>query len=60
MTCWSTGEGWDTTLVLAVQQMDGWCVVSDKMLVCMLSVSVDPCEMSWAEAALEPLIYVGI
>ena len=40
------------TLVLAVLQMDGWCVVSEQMLIPILSVSMDPREMSWAEAAL--------
>ena len=33
-------------------QMDGYCVVSARMLVSILSISVDPFEMSWAEAAL--------
>ena len=51
MTCWLTDEGLNTTLVLAME-MDGWCVVSERILVSLLSVSVDPCEMSWAEAAL--------
>ena len=51
MICWSTDEGWDTRVVLAV---DGrWVsVVLERMLVSLLSVSVDPCEMSWAGAAL--------
>ena len=37
--------------------MDGLCVVSEQLLVSILSVSVDPREMSWAEAtlALAPL-----
>ena len=54
MTCWSTDQGWDTTLVLVVLAMDG-CVVSEQMLVSILSVSVDHHEMLWDEAALEPL-----
>ena len=49
MACWSTDETWDPTLGLA---MNGWDVVSQPMLISILSVSVDPCEMSWAEAAL--------
>ena len=52
MTCWSTDEDWNTILVLAVLQMDHWCVLSERMLVSLLSVSVDPREMSWAETAL--------
>ena len=51
MTCWVTDD-WDTTLILAVLQMDGWSVVSGWMLVSIRSVSVDTCEMLWAEAAL--------
>ena len=51
MSCLSTDEGWDATLIL-VLQMDGWCVVSEQMLVSILSVSVDPREMSLAEVAL--------
>ena len=31
---------------------DGWCVVSEWMLLSMLSVSINPHEMSLAEAAL--------
>ena len=50
MTCWSADEGWDTTL--AVLQMGDWCVVSEWMLVFILSVSLAPREMSWDEAAL--------
>ena len=42
MTGWSTDEGLDTTLVLAVLQMAGYCVVSKMMLVSVRSVSVDP------------------
>ena len=53
MTCWLIAESWVTTQVLAVLQMDGWCVVSERMLVSILSVSVDPREMSWDEAALK-------
>ena len=52
MTCLSTDEGWNTTLVLIVLPMDGWCVVSEWMLVSILSVSVDPHEMSLVKAAL--------
>ena len=52
MTRWSTDEGRNTTLVLAVLQIVGWCVVSERMLVSILSVSLDPHEMSRAEAAL--------
>ena len=54
MTCWSTDEGWDTTLVLEVLQMNDWCVVSERMVVSTLSVSVNPLEM-WAATALAPL-----
>ena len=59
MTCGSSDEGWDTTLVLVVLQMDGWCVVSEWMLVSILSVSMDPREISWAEAAMA-LLYVDL
>ena len=55
MTCGSTDEGSDTTLVLAVLQMDGCCVVSERMLVLILLLSVYPNEISWAAAALAPL-----
>ena len=48
MTCWSTDGVWDTSLGLT---MDGWCVVSEHMLVSILSVSVDPREM-WNDSAL--------
>ena len=57
MTCWSTDEAWDITLALVVLQMGGWCVVSERMLVSMLSVFVDLCEMSRAVAALAPLCW---
>ena len=33
-------------------QMYGWYVVSEQMLVYILSVSVDPHEMLWAKAAM--------
>ena len=33
MTFWSADDSWDTTFVLAVLQMDGWCVVSERVLV---------------------------
>ena len=52
MTCWSTDEGWGTLHVLAVLQMDDSCSMSERMLVSILPVSVDPLEISWAEAAL--------
>ena len=57
LICWSTDRGWDTTLVLAVLQMDGWCAVSERMLVSILSVTMHSREMSWTEArlALTPL-----
>ena len=32
--------------------MDGWCVVSERTLVSILPVFMDPCEMLWAEPAL--------
>ena len=32
--------------------MDGWYVVSERMLISILSVSVEPLEMQWAETAL--------
>ena len=31
--------------------MDGWCVLSEWMLLSILSASVDPCEVPWAETA---------
>ena len=40
------------TVVVAVLHKDGWCVVSEQMLVSILSVTMDPHEMSWAETAL--------
>ena len=52
MTCWSTDESWDTTLVLAVLWMDGRCVMSERVRGFVLPVSVDPHEMSWVEVAL--------
>ena len=57
MTYWSTHEGLDTILILAVLQMDGFCVVSERMLISILSVSVDPRDMPWTEdaSALAPL-----
>ena len=57
MTCWSTDESWNSPLLLVLLQMVGWSVVSEEMLVFILSVSVDPLEMSWAETtlALPPL-----
>ena len=48
MTFCSTDEGWDTTLVLAVLQIDDWCVVSEWRLVSILPVPVDLHEMTWA------------
>ena len=49
MTCWSTVEHWETTLGLAI---DGCCVVSDSMLISILSMSVAPLKMSCAEAGV--------
>ena len=52
MSRWLTGKSWDTTLVLAVLAMDDWGVVPDWMLTCIPSGSINPCEISWAEAAI--------
>ena len=52
MTCSSTDEGWETTLALAVLAKNGWVVVSELMLISLLSVSMDPCDVLWVEAAL--------
>ena len=52
MTCWSTDEGSDTTIVLAVLAKYSWGVVSEQILVSVLSESVDPHDMFRAEAAL--------
>ena len=41
-TCWLTDEGWDTTSTLLVLAMVGWCVVSEQMVVSILTVSTDP------------------
>ena len=57
MTCWLIDEGWDTTLALAVLELDSCCVVSEEMLVSVLCVYIDPHEMSWigAKLALVPI-----
>ena len=47
MTCWSTVECWETTLGLAIV---GCCVLSDLMLISILSVLVEHLEIC-AEAA---------
>ena len=60
MTCWPTDEGWDTTLVLALLQMDGWCVVPERMLVSILSVSVDLHVDLKAEDLLSPLLLMWV
>ena len=52
--CWSTDDGWDTALVLAVLAMDGWCVVSERMLIIMLSV--EAWDQLCVELALGPLV----
>ena len=52
MACLSTDESCDITLVVVVPQMDSWCVVSERMLVSILSISVDPRKIAWTEAAL--------
>ena len=52
MTCWSTEEGWDTTIALGVLAKYSWGVVSEQILVSVLSESVDPHDMFWVEAAL--------
>ena len=53
MICWSTVERWETALGLVTE---GCIVVSDHMLISILSMSVEPPEMSCAEAtdALTP------
>ena len=43
---------WGNTLTLTVLQMDGWCVVSNWMVVSILSVCVDPLKMFWEGAVL--------
>ena len=48
MTSWSTKECWETVLGLVTE---GCIVVSDYMPILLLSVSVEPLEMSCAEAA---------
>ena len=48
MTCWSTEECPETVLGLVTE---GCIVVSDCMLISILSVSVEPLEMLCAEAA---------
>ena len=47
MTCRSTVECWETTLGIAI---DGCCVVSDHMLIPLLSMSVEPLQKLCAEA----------
>ena len=49
MTCWSTVEHWETALEFAI---DGCCVVSDHMLISILSMLVEPLEMLCAEVAV--------
>ena len=53
MTCWSSVECWETTLELATE---GCSVVSHRILISILYMSVEPLEMSCAEAmhALAP------
>ena len=55
MTCWSTVGHWKTTVGLAI---DGCCVVSDHMLISILSVSVEGLEIlcSVAVVTLTPLV----
>ena len=48
MTCWLNGELWETGLGLVTE---GCIVVSDRMLIPILSMSIEPLEMSCAEAA---------
>ena len=47
MTCWSTDEDLDTTLVLPVLQTDGWCVAGFHN-----AVSLDPRVRSRAKTVL--------
>ena len=47
MTCWSTEEHWHTVLGLVTV---GCIVVSDRMLISIVSVSVGPLEMLCAVA----------
>ena len=42
-------------MALAVLEMDSCCVVSEEMLVSILSVFIDPHEMPWTEAELAEL-----
>ena len=49
MTCWFTVERWQTTLELAD---DGCCLVSDRTLISILSMSVEPLEMLCSEAVV--------
>ena len=48
MTCWSTDERWETALGLVAKNC---IVVSNRMLISILSMSVEPLEMLCAEAA---------
>ena len=52
MTGQLTDEGLDTIPVLAVLLMCDWCVVSEWMLVTIMSVSLDSRKILWAQAAL--------
>ena len=51
MTSWSTVEHWETTLRLAI---NGCCVVSDRMLISMLFVSVEGCGCTVSPLGFEP------
>ena len=46
MTCWPTVKRWETTLEFVTE---GCIVVSDRILISILSMSVEPLEMSCAE-----------
>ena len=48
MTCWSTVERWEITLGLVTESS---IVVSDHMLISILSMSVEPLKMLCAEEA---------
>ena len=47
MVCWSTVECWETVLGFVTE---GCIVVSDRMLISILSMLVEPLKMSYAEA----------
>ena len=49
----------EATIVLAVMQLDEWCVVTEQMVVSILSISLDLSVMSWPEAELALALLCG-